>query len=62
MTEQAKKKIRERRQKECFDICDRAVWFYELPVEKRKEVEKWRADWLKATETGIIPAKPAWIK
>ena len=61
MSERVKEKIRKRREKECFAICDRAIWFYELPVEKRKEVEAWRARWLDATKTGIIPEKPAWI-
>ena len=62
LSETTKAKIRKRREKECFAICDRAVWFYELPIERRKEVEIWRAAWLDATETGIVPAKPAWIK
>ena len=62
LSETTKAKIRARREKECFAICDRSVWFYELPVEKRKEVEAWRAAWLKATETGICPSKPKWIK
>lgn len=62
LSEATKAKIRARREKECFAICDRAVWFYELPIEKRKEVELWRAKWLSATETGIVPKKPAWIK
>lgn len=62
LSEATKAKIRARRQTECFDICDRAVWFYELPIERRKEVEIWRAKWLDATKTGVCPKKPSWIK
>ena len=62
ISEATKAKIRERRQKECFEICDRGAWFASLSEERKKVVLKWRAAWLDATETGICPAKPAWIK
>lgn len=60
--ERAKKIIRKRREVECFAICDRAAWFYDLPKERKNEVRAWRNAWLVATETGIIPKRPSWIK
>ena len=62
LSEQTKKKIRDRRERECFAICDRGAWFASLSPSRQKIVLKWRKDWLNATETGICPSKPSWIK
>ena len=62
LSEQIKAKIRARREVECFAICDRGAWFASLSEARKKIVLKWRAKWLDATETGICPAKPSWIK
>ena len=62
LSEQTKNKIRARREAECFAICDRGAWYASLSEARKKQVLKWRAVWLDATETGICPAKPEWIK
>lgn len=62
VSKKAKKIIRERRAVECFSICDRAAWYDALPTARKEEVQEWRKKWLMATETGVIPNKPAWIK
>ena len=60
--ERTKEIIRKRREKECFAYCDRAVWYATLTQDQKKAVRVWRAKWLRATETGICPEKPWWIK
>ena len=62
ISESTKAKIRARREVECFAICDRGAWFASLSEARKKIVLKWRAAWLDATETGICPAKPEFIK
>lgn len=62
ISEVTKNKIRERREKECFSICDRAAWYDSLSASRKREVQEWRKLWLDATETGICPKAPAWIK
>ena len=61
LSETTKAKIRARREVECFAICDRGAWFASLSEARKKQVLKWRAAWLNATETGLCPTKPVWI-
>lgn len=53
--------LREQRQTECFDICDRACWYDTLTQEQKDEVKQWRNEWLEVTETRVIPTKPSFI-
>lgn len=62
LSEQAKAHIRVMREKECFAYTDRAAWYDTLSISQKREVLKWRKKWLDATETGICPEKPLWIK
>ena len=62
ISEVTKQKIRAWREKNCFPIVDRAAWYDSLTKEQKAEVQKWRKACLDATETGVIPAKPSWIK
>lgn len=57
-----KQYLRERRQRECFSIVDRACWYDSLTYEQKQEVQVWRNAWLNVTETYVIPTKPIWIK
>ena len=62
LTEEQKRQIRKRRDKECFPIINRSViWHRRLTQEQRNELETWYQMWLDAPETGIIPVIPAWI-
>ena len=59
-------KLRNRRQKECFDILtDKGyLWIKDLEdnySERYAELVQWRKDWLDVTDTKIIPEKPTWI-
>lgn len=62
ISEATKQKIRAWREKNCFPIVDRAAWYDSLTKKQKAEVQKWRQGCLDAPETGIIPAKPSWIK
>lgn len=62
LTESVKADIRARRQKECFDICDRAAWVATLDKTQLRLLHIWRNAWLRAPETGIIPPKPKFVK
>ena len=48
--------LRVTRQVECFAIINRGkLWYDNL-------TDKWYEDWLKVTETKVIPTKPSWLK
>lgn len=55
--------LRDRRYRECFSILDNrcALWYNKLSSEQYNELEKWYNDWLKVTDTKIIPTKPDWL-
>ena len=60
--EATKQKIRAWREKNCFPIVDRGGFMASLTPTRKEEVLKWYKACLDATETGIIPQKPSWIK
>ena len=55
--------LRERRQRECFDIIDNrsALWYKHLTDDQMNELNAWYEAWLKVTDTHIIPTKPSWL-
>lgn len=54
--------IRERRERECFPIVNRGqLWYDKLSKKKKEELEIWYQAWLDATNTGVVPEKPAWL-
>lgn len=53
--------IRSRREKECFKVCDRAVWFFMLSDEEKRSVIEWRQAWLDAPETLTVPDVPEFL-
>ena len=55
--------LRLQRKEECFEIVNRGkVWYDNLTEEQHQELDKWYEDWLKVTETKVIPTKPSWLK
>ena len=63
LSEATKQKIRAWREKECFPIVNRGTaWYNKLTKKQKDELQKWYQNCLDATETGIVPAKPAWLK
>ena len=58
-------KLRKRREIECFSYTDRGeLWYAEnvnISEERRSEFANWRDEWLKVTDTRIIPDKPSWL-
>jgi len=62
LTEEQKRQIRKRREKECFPIINRScLWHARLTNEQQLELARWYQNWLDAPATGIIPVTPAWI-
>lgn len=64
MLDKAKKvdEIRNRREAECFPVVNRGqLWYDKLSKKKKEELEQWYQAWLDATNTGVVPAKPAWL-
>lgn len=55
--------LRDRRQVECFNILDSRskFWWDNLTEEQNIELKQWYQDWLKVTETKVIPIKPEWL-
>lgn len=54
--------IRARRETECFTIVNRGqLWYDKLSKKKKEELEQWYQAWLDATNTGVVPEKPAWL-
>lgn len=54
--------LRRRREKECFAIVDRSkLWYDTLTSEQLAELKAWYNEWLKVTETKVIPTKPKWL-
>lgn len=55
--------LRARREKECFKIIDRSVFWYDsLTNAQKEELRAWYTDWLNVTDTKIIPTQPSWLK
>lgn len=59
--EEAKKALRQLRDKECFAITDRPLWYNGLLQEQKDELNAWYEKWLDITETFEIPTKPSWL-
>jgi hypothetical protein len=54
--------IRQCREKECFSIINRGqLWYDKLTEEQSIELKNWYQAWLDATNTGVVPNKPAWL-
>lgn len=54
--------LRKRRETECFSYINRGQpWYDRLSAGQKAELEVWYSDWLKATETLTVPAKPSWL-
>jgi hypothetical protein len=54
--------IRQRREQECFSIINRgSLWYEMLTEEQKKELKTWYQAWLDATDTRVMPDKPAWL-
>ena len=56
--------LRERRQRECFNIVDNRsqLWWNKLTENQREEIEIWYEAWLNVTEARVIPKKPLWLE
>ena len=56
--------LRERRQRECFNIVDNRsqLWWMKLTDIQKEELKGWYEAWLNVTETKAIPKKPSWLK
>lgn len=55
--------LRDRRQKECFAFVNRGqLWYATLSVKQLAELTAWYKDWLKVTETKVVPERPAWLE
>ena len=55
--------LRMLREKECFSYINRGqLWYENLKVTQLLELRKWYKDWLKVTETRVIPKRPDWLK
>lgn len=55
-------RLRIRRQRECFDIINRGIiWYNTLTTEQLLELERWYDDWLKCTLTLKVPKKPDFL-
>ena len=54
--------LRSQREKECFDIVNRGVlWYDTLTQEEKSELKTWYKDWLDVTETLKVPKKPKFL-
>ena len=54
--------IRARRERECFSIIDRSLFWYEkLSDEQNYELRQWYEAWRDAPETLKVPEKPEWL-
>lgn len=61
--EAEKQTLRDRRQKECFSFVNRGqLWYATLSVKQLAELTVWYKDWLKVTETKVVPERPAWLE
>ena len=46
----------------CFYVVNRGqVWYNTLTIEQNKDIEIWYEEWLRVTDTLIIPTKPSWL-
>ena len=53
--------LRQRRESECFTVCDRPLWLETLTETQLSELRAWRQAWLNVTDTLQIPARPNWL-
>ena len=61
--EAEKQDLRDRRQKECFAFVNRGqLWYATLSVKQLSELTAWYKNWLKVTETKVVPERPAWLE
>ena len=56
------KKMRQRREDECFSIINRGQFWHDTLTEQQKyELRTWYKAWLDVTTTKQIPQKPSWL-
>lgn len=61
-TETQLKLLRAKREKECFEVINRGVlWYDTLTPEEKSELKVWYKDWLDVTETLEVPKKPKFL-
>lgn len=54
--------LRSQREKECFEVINRGVlWYDTLTSEEKSELKAWYKDWLDVTETLKVPKKPKFL-
>lgn len=55
--------LKEMRAIYCFYLLDNRskFWWDNLTEEQNNELKQWYQDWLKVTETKVIPTKPEWL-
>ena len=54
--------LRRRRERECFNIVNRGVlWYNKLTDTQKTELSAWYEAWLDAPQTGTAPAPLAWV-
>ena len=57
-----KRKLRERREKECFSVVNRGrLWYNKLSTAQIIELTNWYNAWLDVTESLVAPIAPTWI-
>ena len=56
-------KLRLQRKTECFSLINRGqLWYDQLSLAQKVELQIWYQAWLNVTQTNIIPTKPSWLK
>jgi hypothetical protein len=60
--EDKKTALRQLRQTECFSFVDRPIWYNKLTDNQKKEVNEWYEQWLKVTDTFVVPEKPTFVR
>ena len=57
------KRLRNRREQECFPIINRgSLWYAHLTEEQINELNAWYSAWLDVTETLEVPEYPEWLE
>lgn len=57
------RKIRIRRERECFRIINRgSLWYDTLTNQQKDELKVWYKAWLDAPSTLVIPTLPTWLE
>jgi len=55
--------LRSKRERECFLIVNRGVlWYNALEEYQKNDLSKWYDEWLKVTDTNVMPKMPKWLE